>query len=178
LKTLRGNRLTAAPLAAFVLALMTLFATSGAAALNLNAKAPDFETKQLTEPGGSFKLSRQLGKVVYVDFWASWCTPCRYSFPILDGLADKYGAQGFMVVGVNQDDSVKDREAFRQKVPVKFALLDDGDHDVAKAFDVKAMPCGYLIDRKGILRRIHLGFDASTPEKLEAEIQLLLKEVP
>lgn len=175
MKSLRGNSLNAASLAALLAA---LFVMSPAASLELNARAPDFETKVITEPGGNFKLSQQRGKVVYVDFWASWCAPCRVSFPILDALAAKYGAQGFMVVGVNQDESVKDREAFRQKVPVKFALLEDGDHDVAKAFDVKAMPCGYLVDRKGMLRRIHLGFDASTPAKLEAEIQLLLKESP
>jgi cytochrome c biogenesis protein CcmG/thiol:disulfide interchange protein DsbE len=118
------------------------------------------------------------GKVVYVDFWASWCAPCRVSFPILDALGAKHGAQGFAVVGVNQDDAAKDRDAFMKRVRVKFTLVEDGDHKIAKAYDVKAMPSGYLIDRKGTVRYVHAGFDGSSRDKLETQILQLLKETP
>lgn len=159
-------------------ALTALFAASPAAALQPNAAAPDFQTQQFTEPAGSFKLAQLRGKVVYVDFWASWCAPCRVSFPALDSLGKKYAAQGFVVIGVNQDESPKDRDTFRKRVPVSFALVEDADHKIAKAFDVKAMPSGYVVDRKGVVRFVHHGFDAGTPGKLEAEINQLLKEAP
>lgn len=171
----RGNRSIAV---AFVTFVASFWFVSSAAALSLGARAPDFDTKQFSAPGGSFKLSRHRGKVVYVDFWASWCGPCKVSFPVLDELAAKYGAEGFLVAGVNQDESPKERDAFLAKFPVKFALLEDDDHDIARSYDVKAMPCGFLVDRKGIVRRVNLGFDASTPARLEADIQLLLKESP
>jgi cytochrome c biogenesis protein CcmG, thiol:disulfide interchange protein DsbE len=149
-----------------------------AMALQAGTPAPDFSTKLIAEPASEFKLSQLKGKVVYVDFWASWCAPCRVSFPILDALGAKHGAQGFMVVGVNQDDAAKDRDAFRKRVPVSFALVEDADHKIAKSFDVKAMPSGYLIDRKGVVRYVHAGFDGSSRDKLDAQIVQLLKEAP
>ena len=158
----------------FALALAAMFLPAYAA--KADEVIADFRTRILDSSSSPFRFGELRGKVVYVDFWASWCAPCRVSFPVLDSLADKYAAQGFAVVGVNQDESARDRDAFRKKVPVRFTLVEDGGHNIAKLFDVKAMPSGYLIDRKGVLRYVHAGFDATTPQKLESEIMQLLKE--
>lgn len=116
------------------------------------------------------------GQVLYVDFWASWCVPCRLSMPRLDALYRKHGARGFTVVGVNKDNTVADAQRFLQRVPVGFPLVHDAQDAVAKAFDVKAMPSGYLVDRRGTVRRVHRGFTAETAATLEREVEELLKE--
>ena len=115
------------------------------------------------------------GKVMYVDFWASWCVPCRTSMPVLESLYKKYSDQGFVVVGVNKDDRATDAERFLEKYPATFPQASDADEKVVRAFGVAAMPSGYLIDRKGIVRRVHQGFTAETGEALEREVQGLLK---
>lgn len=116
------------------------------------------------------------GQVLYVDFWASWCVPCRLSMPALDALYRKHGARGFAVVGVNKDNTPADAQRFLQRVPVSFALAHDAQDALARAFDVKAMPSGYLVDRRGVVRRVHRGFTAETAAALEREIEELLKE--
>jgi len=116
------------------------------------------------------------GQVLYVDFWASWCVPCRLSMPALDALYRKHGAAGFSVVGVNKDVSEDDARRFLQRVPVTFRWVPDRDDSLAKAFGVKAMPSGYLVDRKGIVRKVHRGFTAGTAAALETEIASLLGE--
>jgi thiol-disulfide isomerase/thioredoxin len=137
---------------------------------------PALTLATLGEPGKSIALRELRGQVVYVDFWASWCVPCRISMPALDALYAKHRAQGFTVVGVNQDVSLEDARRFLGKVSVSFPLALGGDEAAAKAFDVKAMPSGYLVDRKGIVRRVHRGFTAETAAQLESEIEALLKE--
>jgi thiol-disulfide isomerase/thioredoxin len=118
------------------------------------------------------------GKVVYVDFWASWCVPCRQSMPALDALQKKLGPSGFVVVGISEDVSEADARRFLERVSVTFRLgLDEGDR-AARAFGVKAMPSGYLVDRKGVVRHVHRGFTSETPPVLEAEVQGLLAEAP
>jgi thiol-disulfide isomerase/thioredoxin len=116
------------------------------------------------------------GQVVYVDFWASWCVPCRLSMPALDALYRKHAARGFAVVGFNKDVSLADAQRFIARVPVSFGWSQDGDDAAARAFDVKAMPSGYLIDRRGVIRRVHRGFTPETAAALEREIEDLLKE--
>ncbi len=116
------------------------------------------------------------GKVLYVDFWASWCVPCRLSMPVLDGLYRKHAARGFAVVGINKDVSDELAQRFLQRVPIAFPWAADRNDAAAKAFDVKAMPSGYLIDRRGKVRRVHRGFTAETAAALEREVEDLLKE--
>jgi hypothetical protein len=103
------------------------------------------------------------GSVVYVDFWASWCVPCRLSMPALEDLYRRNKSRGFAVVGVNKDASIADARRFLAKVPVSFALVQDGADAAARGFDVKAMPSGYLVDRKGLVCLVgyHLRFPAS-----------------
>jgi thiol-disulfide isomerase/thioredoxin len=128
------------------------------------------------EGGAPFTLAELKGSVVYVDFWASWCVPCRLSMPALEDLYKRNKSRGFAVVGVNKDASVADARRFLAKVPVSFALVQDGADAAARGFDVKAMPSGYLVDRRGLVRQVHRGFTAETGATLEKEIDSLLKE--
>jgi peroxiredoxin len=96
--------------------------------------------------------------------------------PALDDLYKRNKSRGFAVLGVNKDATVADARKFLAKMPVTFALVQDGADAAAKSFDVKAMPSGYLVDRKGIVRQVHRGFTAETGAALEKEIDSLLKE--
>jgi len=145
-------------------------------AVEAGSAAPEFSAVRIDDPAHSLALSSLRGSVVYVDFWASWCVPCRLSMPALDALYREHRAHGFAVVGVNKDVSGEDAQRFLKRVPVSFALVGDTGDAAARAFDVKAMPSGYLIDRKGIVRKVHRGFTAETGEALRQEIEALLKE--
>lgn len=139
--------------------------------------APGFSTTLLGIPQGkAFRLEQLRGQVVYVDFWASWCVPCRLSFPALDQLHKKYRAQGFEVVAVNQDTATADITRFLARHPVGFTLVADSDNSVARAYQVKAMPSGYLIDRKGKVRFVHRGFRSDSASEIDRQISQLLKE--
>jgi thiol-disulfide isomerase/thioredoxin len=156
----------------FILALLC----TQAVALETGAGIPELALPRLDEPAQSLSLSSLRGNVVYIDFWASWCVPCRLSMPALDAMYRRNRARGFSVVGVNKDVSNADAERFLKRVSVTFPLVRDGEDAVARAFGVKAMPSGYLVDRKGIVRKIHLGFTSETAAALETEIEALLKE--
>ena len=152
-----------------------LLVAGPAAALEPGAALPDVTAGSLGE-SRPLALKAFKGRVLYVDFWASWCVPCRLSMPALDALYRKHSARGFMVLGVNKDTTVADAQRFLKRVPVGFPLAHDVQDGLAKAFDVKAMPSGYLVDRRGVVRRVHRGFTAETAAVLEREIEELLKE--
>jgi thiol-disulfide isomerase/thioredoxin len=115
---------------------------------------------------------------VYVDFWASWCVPCRQSLPALDELHRRLAGHGLTVLGVNKDMSLADAERFLRRVPVGFTLLADPADVMARAFGVKAMPSGYLIDRKGVVRQVHRGFTSESGAELARQVEALLQEKP
>lgn len=116
------------------------------------------------------------GKVVYVDFWASWCGPCRVSFPILEALRTEFGAQGFEVLAISVDERESDAIGFLEEVPVSYPVVLDPTGATPSAYGVRGMPTGYLVDRAGIVRDIHEGFRKSDAEKLRAKITTLLGE--
>ena len=159
-----------------LLACVALALSTQAGALETGASIPELVLPRLDEPAQSLSLSSLRGNVVYVDFWASWCVPCRQSMPALDAMYRRNRARGFSVVGVNKDVSTADAERFLKRVSVTFPLVRDAQDAVARAFGVKAMPSGYLVDRKGIVRKVHLGFTSETATTLETEIEALLKE--
>ena len=149
-----------------------------ALALDAGTPVPDLAPARLDDPAQTLSLTSLRGSVVYVDFWASWCVPCRLSMPALDALYRQNRARGFAVVGVNKDVAVADARRFLAKVPVTFMLVSDSQDAAARAFDVKAMPSGYLVDRKGVVRKVHRGFTAETGDTLAREVDALLKESP
>ena len=159
-----------------VVALVALFACFPAVAVERGAAAPTVALPRLGSTSPPPTIASLKGRVVYVDFWASWCVPCRLSMPALDSLYRKHSAAGLTVIGVNKDTSTEEAQKFLKRVPVGFPLARDEQDAVAKAFDVKAMPSGYLIDRKGVVRKVHRGFTVETADVLEREIAELLKE--
>jgi thiol-disulfide isomerase/thioredoxin len=118
------------------------------------------------------------GKVVLLDFWASWCSPCLHSFPWMNELQRRHGAEGLVIVAVNLDQDRALADAFLQKVPARFRVEYDAAGAVARQFGVQAMPTSFLIDRSGQVRLRHAGFKEKQREEREAEIVQLLKEPP
>jgi thiol-disulfide isomerase/thioredoxin len=155
-----------------------LLASTGAWAVESGAPLPALAAPALLDPARQVSLAALRGDVVYVDFWASWCAPCRQSMPLLQAFQHRFGARGFRVVGINKDVSVADAQRFLRSVPVDFTLVHDAGDALAKAFDVKAMPSGYLADRHGVVRYVHRGFNAGSEAALEREIAQLVEEKP
>jgi cytochrome c biogenesis protein CcmG, thiol:disulfide interchange protein DsbE len=136
-------------------------------ALEPGQAVPDLE---LAGKEGRQKLSAYKGKVVYIDFWASWCGPCRQSFPWLNEMQKKYASQGLQVVGVNLDARREDADQFLKEVPAQFPLLFDPKGDSARAFGVKAMPTSYLIDAQGKVVHVHRSFRNDQRQELEERL--------
>ncbi len=122
-------------------------------------------------------LPKTSGKVVLVDFWASWCAPCKASFVTLSRLHQKYSSKGLVVIGIGVDDEAADHQAFAAKNKAPFTLVHDSKHKAAEFFNPPTMPSSYLVDRKGVIRHIHKGFKgAKTEAEYVAEIEALLAE--
>ena len=119
-------------------------------------------------------LSRYHGQVVVVDFWASWCKPCRQSIPWLNSLKARYGASGLTIVGVNVDAERRDADRFLRDVPIEFDVMFDPQGNVARQFKVQAMPTSYVVDRNGKIVATHLGFRDAKKAETEAAIKALL----
>lgn len=146
-----------------------------AAGLTPGQPVPALELPEIGgEPGASISLADLSGKVVYLDFWASWCGPCRVSFPQLEALRTELGPRGFEVLAVNLDEFEADAHEFLEKVPVSYPVVRDAAGDSPARFGVLGMPTGFLIDRDGILRVIHQGYRKSDGPKLRQEIIHLL----
>lgn len=117
------------------------------------------------------------GKVVMLDFWASWCAPCKASFPAYTELQQEWADQGFVIVAVSVDRKARDYERFLQQNPVGFATLHDIDQSLAAEIRPPAMPTSYIYGRDGKLRHVHKGFRGkSTLAELRADIEPLLEE--
>ncbi len=117
------------------------------------------------------------GKVVLVDFWASWCGPCKESFPALGRLHEKYKDKGLVIVAIGVDETPAKFEEFLKKQKPAFAIVHDREHKVVPVFKPATMPTSYLIDRKGAVRVVHTGFKgAKTEEEYVKEIEALLAE--
>ncbi len=116
------------------------------------------------------------GKVVLVDFWASWCSPCLQSFPWMNELQQKHAGDGLVVVAVNLDPERALADAFLQKMPARFRVEYDPAGELARQFGVQAMPTSFLVDRNGKVRIRHAGFREKQRDGREQEIEQLLKE--
>jgi peroxiredoxin len=121
-------------------------------------------------------LAPDRGKVLWIDFWASWCRSCTESFPFLSALDRDFRARGLEIVAVNLDEEPEDAEAFLSRHAVRFELAADRSGRCPRAFGVEALPSSYLIDRHGVIRHVHRGFRASESEALRARVAALLAE--
>ncbi len=121
-----------------------------------------------------FDLSPYRGKVVVLDFWASWCVPCRRSFPWMNEMHRKYGDDGLVVIAVNLDNQMSAADEFLRRYPAEFSIAYDQHRELARRFSVEAMPSTFLIDRQGDVVERHLGFKTSMAGEYEAAIAAAL----
>jgi thiol-disulfide isomerase/thioredoxin len=149
------------------------FATTSEAA-NPGAVAPLFALPDAA--GATVSLAPLRGRVVYVDFWASWCAPCRRSFPWMNALQARYGKDGLSIVGINVDKRREDAEHFLRDTPASFTIAYDAKGATPAAYDVKGMPSAYLIDRKGNVVAVEEGFHDERRDDVEARIRALLAQ--
>jgi peroxiredoxin len=155
---------------------LAMLAAAGAAKAKAapNAPAPDFTLRQIDGP--NLRLGEQRGRVVMVNFWATWCGPCRVELPHLDKLHAKYRSSGFMLLGVNIDDDPNAAKALAAKMGLKFPVLFDSEKKVVAAYDLNAMPATVLIDRDGKVRHLHRGYKDGVEQLYEQQVRALLKE--
>ena len=153
----------------------SVFAATSLASSGLTGQpAPDFALKSST--GENLRLSEHRGDVVMVNFWATWCGPCRQEMPLLDELYSRYERVGFRLLGVNIDDNSSKAMNMVQELGVSFPVLFDSSKSVSKLYEVDAMPVTVLIDREGTVRYVHHGYKPGYEDKYLDQIRSLLRE--
>lgn len=160
---------------AALLACALAFGCAAAQALDVGDRSPRIE---LPGKGRSVSLPAADGTITYVDFWASWCGTCRQSFPWMNEMQRKYGAQGLRVVGVNLDAEARDAAAFLARMPAGFTVAYDPSGDSARRFGVVGMPTSVLLASDGTVLMRHSGFNAADREGLEEAIRKALGTTP
>ncbi len=156
-------------------ALLSIFAATSLASSGLAGQpAPDFVLKSAT--GENLRLSEYRGDVVMINFWATWCGPCRQEMPLLNELYGRYQRVGFSLLGVNIDDDSRRAIAMINELGVSFPVLFDEHKEVSKLYQVEAMPVTILLDREGTVRYVHPGYKPGYEQKYLNEIRSLLRE--
>ena len=158
----------------FALVLCVFAATSLASGGLEGQSAPDFALKSST--GENLRLSEYRGDVVMVNFWATWCGPCRQEMPLLDELYNRYQRVGFNLLGVNIDDDSRRAMQMVEELGVNFPVLFDARKEVSKLYDVDAMPVTVIIDRQGTVRYVHQGYKPGYENMYLDQIRSLLRE--
>jgi len=158
--------------------LLLFFCLSGfssAWAIEMGSPAPSCNARLLNnnEP---LDLQSYRGKVVYLDFWATWCPPCKKSIPFLNALRNELQDQGFEVVAISVDENPEDTQPYLAQFPVDFVVALEPTGACPKKYDVMAMPSSYFIDRKGLLRAVHLGFRDADKTEIRRQVLELLEE--
>lgn len=154
--------------------LLALLSFGARTAVQADAAAPDFTLKTLAGP--PLRLGEQRGHVVLVNFWASWCGPCRQEMPQLNRLHDTYRGAGLVLLGVNVDDDPQRAADIAQRQGIRFPVLLDSDKAVVRRWDLGSMPATVLIDRDGRVRHLHRGWHDGLDSTYERQIRALIKE--
>jgi thiol-disulfide isomerase/thioredoxin len=136
--------------------------------------APDFTLKSAT--GENVRLAEQHGQVVMLNFWASWCGPCRQEMPLLDGIAKKYGKMGFVLYGINVEQDNSDAKKMLKELGVSFTILFDPESKLSGLYNVDAMPTSVMIDKKGNIRYVDRGYKTGDENKYREQIMELIRE--
>jgi len=155
------------------------FTTAILAATRASADAPDRVLFPLLAGGAltGASVPDTDGKIVLVDFCASWCVPCRYSFPVYTRLQQDYGAKGLVVIGISVDSNPDQYHSMLQKLKPGFVVLNDASQNLVSQVKVPGMPTSYLLDRSGRIVAVKIGFHSDTTEKeLRTSIESLLAE--
>jgi peroxiredoxin len=145
-----------------------------ASAGEISGAAPNFDL--VARDGGRVQLAELEGQVVMVNFWATWCGPCREEMPHLEALYQRYNSLGFTLLGVNVEEDSSGADEFLAETPVSFPILFDPESTVSELYDVIAMPSTVLIDRAGNMRFIHHGYKPGYENEYQTQIRALLRE--
>jgi peroxiredoxin len=155
--------------------LVIVFAATSLASSDLEGRpAPDFALKSST--GENLRLSEYRGDVVMINFWATWCGPCRQEMPLLDELYTRYQRVGFNLLGVNIDDDSRRAMQMIEELGVNFPVLFDARKEVSKLYEVEAMPVTVLVDREGNVRHVHHGYKPGYEDAYLDQVRALLRE--
>lgn len=144
------------------------------AAKKMGGDAPDFTLQ--SNQNSNIRLSELKGSVVLLNFWASWCGPCRKEMPLLEDIQKKYGALGFTILGVNVDKDPRLANKILDDITVTFPVLFDPKGEVSKLYDVDAMPTTVIVDRNGKMRFLHRGYKPGYEDDYIAQIKQLIRE--
>ena len=136
--------------------------------------APDFTLKSHT--GENMKLSELRGDVVMINFWASWCGPCRQEIPLLDELYNQYKPMGFTILGVNVEEDPEQAKRVLEEISVSFPVLFDTRSQVSKLYNLEAMPSSVMIDRDGNVRYLHHGYRPGYEQTYQQQVRALIRE--
>jgi thiol-disulfide isomerase/thioredoxin len=151
-----------------------LLIPNGTSAADAKGLAPDFTLA--SKNGGNVRLQEQLGDVVLINFWASWCGPCREELPYLEALQQEYADLGFTILAVNVDEDPSKADILLNDIAVSFPVLFDVNDDVSKLYDVQAMPTTVIVDRDGNQRLLHKGYKSGDEVKYKQAVKALLRE--
>jgi peroxiredoxin len=151
-----------------------LLTTNIAFSLEVGDRAPAFKAPAL-RGGGMVELSQYRGKIIYLDFWASWCAPCLTAIPEVEEMRGEFPSEDFQIIAVNLDQKAKKAIRFLSKNPVGYPSASDPDGRLPSKYGVDTMPTSYLIDRDGVIRYVHRGFQRGDGSKLRHEIDALLR---
>ena len=154
--------------------LIALLLAVPAAASNSMGPAPDFALP--ARGGKQVSLDAFKGQVVMINFWATWCGPCRQEMPLLEGIYRKYKPMGFTMIGVNVEPDSAEAAKWLKATPVTFPILFDTKSEVSKLYAVQSMPSTVIIDRKGNLRWLHRGYKAGDENEYLNQIRALVRE--
>lgn len=161
----------------YAIGLAILLAGVGAAAvadIDTPSAAPDFTLKSAT--GENLRLSDLRGEVVMINFWASWCGPCRQEMPLLDEIYSQYKPMGFTILGVNVEEDTTKARKMLQDNPVDFPVLFDKQSEVSKLYNIVAMPSTILVDRDGNVRYLHRGYKPGFEDAYQQQVRTLIRE--
>ncbi|MEM6583842.1 MAG: TlpA disulfide reductase family protein [Pseudomonadota bacterium] len=155
---------------------LALFVWVGASAWGASSSGPAANFTLKSDSGENIRLSEYRGQVVLINFWASWCGPCRQEMPELDLLHQRYTDLGFTVFGVNVEQDRKMADKILRDIPVTFPILFDDENTVSELYDVDAMPVTVLVDRNGDIRYMHRGYKPGYELQYETQIKELVRE--
>ena len=153
---------------------VTLMMIVPAYSTEISGRAKDFTLA--SRSGKNIRLNEQIGQVVLVNFWASWCGPCREEMPKLEQLHQKYKDLGVTILGINIDENPQLAKKLLKDIKVTFPILYDPDAQVSEPYQVESMPSTYLIDKRGNLRFLHQGYKSGYEIKYDQQIKQLLRE--
>lgn len=141
---------------------------------DISGPAPDFTLK--SRGGENIKLSELRGQVVMINFWASWCGPCRQEMPLLEQIYQHYQPMGFTLLGINVEEDSAAADKVLKEIPVSFPVLYDNRNRVSESYQVRAMPSTVLIDRDGQVRYLHQGYKSGYEDAYQEQVRELIRE--